>query len=566
MTVLPVPKRSRPDLFYVGTTILTVPPHVHALSTPSLPAYCSRCSAARELKRCTKCRAVWYCSASCQNADWSLHKRECPSLIRWASSAPSSLPIPSDAIRCLGRTLWEIEANGLTSIFTREIASMQSNRPPPTAATQTETHAHLAHALVRYLGVSSPEELTKYGVQGVGGLVDLVARFTTNAITLTTPSLSPIGVIISPLAALFNHSCAPNAVIVFPTHGSSSVNIRVVTLRDLHPGEEVLTAYVDTTLPRRERQQALRETYNFTCTCELCVSEEKEGGEVDPREAVLCPRAGCGGVWRVPEQGPSDDDMEVDSSVANGSQAAAQVTSRCTKCKHLINPVKLHEVSDAVRLGLEGYGEAVRVQNEDPARAYKLTKNLAPLLAGAGLAPSSHPLLGLLRLYQQFELDRLGQALNEIGGGRSSESNVEELRTPGAEKTLGEEEKAHAKEAQEILDDVVRTQARIVRGLSDILVEGHPVRAVALAELGKALSVDEPWPEVPPSPTTGSFPPHLAPRLQLALQTLLRSKRELEIGFGGDGGEVGRDVGEMMRRVEGELSVWREGVRSGGGR
>ena len=44
---------------------------------------------------------------------------------------------------------------------------------PPSA---TETHTHLAHSLVRYLGVSSPAELAQYGLTSAGDLVDFVSR------------------------------------------------------------------------------------------------------------------------------------------------------------------------------------------------------------------------------------------------------------------------------------------------------------------------------------------------------------------------------------------------------
>lgn len=65
-------------------------------------------------------------------------------------------------------------------------------------------------------------------------------EFTTNSFSLTTPSLSPIGVVVSPLAALINHSCAPNAVVVFPRHmAHSPTPLAVIALRDIEPGEEV---------------------------------------------------------------------------------------------------------------------------------------------------------------------------------------------------------------------------------------------------------------------------------------------------------------------------------------
>lgn len=93
--------------------------------------------------------------------------------------------------------------------------------------------------------------------------------------------------------------------------------MQVITLRRINAGEEVnhdklqpvillttasrtqiLTAYIDTTLPRAMRQNSLKETYNFVCTCRLCSVQV----EVDPRESLWCPKT-CGGICPVPTEG-----------------------------------------------------------------------------------------------------------------------------------------------------------------------------------------------------------------------------------------------------------------------
>jgi hypothetical protein len=65
----------------------------------------------------------------------------------------------------------------------------------------------------------------------------------TNSITLASPSLAPLGVCVSPLIALINHSCEPNAVVVFPRStkdpASQEPEAQVVAIRDLLLDEEV---------------------------------------------------------------------------------------------------------------------------------------------------------------------------------------------------------------------------------------------------------------------------------------------------------------------------------------
>ena len=51
-----------------GSILISIKPHVSTLSTPYLDSYCSSCigpAPATELKRCTRCRTVWYCGTVC---------------------------------------------------------------------------------------------------------------------------------------------------------------------------------------------------------------------------------------------------------------------------------------------------------------------------------------------------------------------------------------------------------------------------------------------------------------------------------------------------------------------
>lgn len=112
------------------------------------------------------------------------------------------------------------------------------------------------------------------------------------------------------------------------------------------------------------------------------------------------------------------------------------------------------------------------------------------------------------------------------------------------------------------LDESVRTAARHVAGVCAVLGEGHPVRGVAFAELGKLLAVDEPSPS-PPGQTT-PFPPSGPARLKIAYDMLVKARNELLIGFGreNEGGEVGREVRESIVALEKELGVWTSDVRN----
>ncbi|KAF8224935.1 hypothetical protein L208DRAFT_1461406 [Tricholoma matsutake] len=184
-----------------GDILFSLKPHVATLSNQHLDAYCSNCFGsppAAGLKRCTSCRIVWYCSSACQTKDWLLHKRECVSLQEWSKQAPSTeLAIPSDAVRCLGRMLWKKQKRGLDSVWAKELDAMQSHRTS-LQSSSFELYTHLSHALVRYLGLSSPEQLVEFGLTSAGDLIDFISRFVTNTFTVISPSLAPIGAFVPP--------------------------------------------------------------------------------------------------------------------------------------------------------------------------------------------------------------------------------------------------------------------------------------------------------------------------------------------------------------------------------
>ncbi|KAI0341475.1 SET domain-containing protein [Trametopsis cervina] len=492
--------------FLPGSVISSLRPRVMALSTSALSSYCSNCSGppspGAELKRCTRCRTVWYCDTDCQNKDWLSHKQECDALQRWAAAPPfADIPIPSDAIRCLTRIIWMRKKKGPDSEFMNEWNMLQSHKGslPPAAS---GSYTHLAFSVVRYIGASSYADLAPYGLSSAGDLVDLISRFTTNSFTLTSPSLDPLGVCVSPTFALVNHSCEPNAVLVFPRASSNKVQepqMQLVVIRPIAPEEEILTSYVDITSPRDIRRRALSETYKITCECSLC----RKPTHLDLRQSMTCPKA-CGGTCPLPLK---DSDLV-----------------RCNECSAVVRATDA--VLDALRVGQEALDKASALQFKDPAKSLQLTTNILPILISAGLTPSSHPVLALTRLHQELLIATFTRDL-----------------------------------IQDVLDRTVRAAASYATGVSSLLTYGHPVRATALAELGKLLAVDEIARADPPSGI--HYPPSGPERLRLAYTTLLEAVKELQVGFGkpNEGGSIGKEVRETLVRLEKELGVWTQGIR-----
>lgn len=93
----------------------------------------------------------------------------------------------------------------------------------------------------------------------------LTARILINTHTLTTPTLDPLGLCLSPHSALLNHSCTPNAAIIF---SGSTLSLR--SLAAIPAKSELSISYIDTTNPTSVRQSELRSRYFFNCSCSSC--------------------------------------------------------------------------------------------------------------------------------------------------------------------------------------------------------------------------------------------------------------------------------------------------------
>ena len=67
-----------------------------------------------------------------------------------------------------------------------------------------------------------------------------------------------------------------------------------------------------------------------------------------------------------------------------------------------------------------------------------------------------------------------------------------------------------------------------------------------------------------PAPERKTYPPSGPARLKLAYDTLLLARKAFLIAFGkvNDGGEVGKQVRELLVRLEKEMKVWKVGVRN----
>jgi len=107
--------------------------------------------------------------------------------------------------------------------------------------------------------------------------------YETNRFTLRSRdgAIDKLGIF--PKAARVNHSCVPN---VFHRFNPNIRRITMHAIRDIEPGDEIVTSYIDICRTTAERQIDLRH-WGFECGCEACSTDDDEHEERRQKLAEL---------------------------------------------------------------------------------------------------------------------------------------------------------------------------------------------------------------------------------------------------------------------------------------
>ncbi|WVQ94948.1 hypothetical protein IAU59_002038 [Kwoniella sp. CBS 9459] len=500
----------------------------------------------RKLNRCSGCKTLYYCSRECQLLDWPAHKPECTALRRLRSMYLKTYPSRAkdvhdvryaghEAIRAMGRICWrrreERNKNGgKDGVWWKKMASLESHvKRLPHAETMkiAQQVQHLQH----YLSAGNPlkpgedeeklepAEMSEYGFTGVGQLLDLVSAFKVNSFTLSSPNLSPLGVSTSPIVALANHSCDPNAVVVFPRGGRV---MDIIAIKDIAPGEEILTSYIDVTTPYNSRHTELSERYLFNCDCTLC-GMSSDADWVDPRWCIWhvgCPKAkessGVVGKGNMPSlHSPSN----------NGKNS-----TKCDQCGESfeVNMTTVSKLVEGAEALIKDESQGVVDPESGSARLDNLIKPLLSLLP-----PSSHPITPLSRLSILFNAP------------------------PKDEHTLTK---------------LLNHLSIAYKSSEAVMPKWHPTLAVILAEWAKVSTIDIHSDSDSAAALVGTTldagearrrNTMNMTRLKLSVELLRRAVRACEKGFGEEahGGILGLEMRGLLRGCEGELAVFERNMR-----
>ncbi|XP_074945008.1 N-lysine methyltransferase SMYD2 isoform X1 [Phalacrocorax aristotelis] len=218
--------------YAVGELLFSCPAYTAVLTVSERGTHCDGCFARKEaLSKCGRCKQAFYCDVECQKTH----------------------PERTESEKLLAVEEFESHLDKLDNekreLIQNDIAALH--------------HFYSKH-------LEYPDN---------AALVVLFAQVNCNGFTIEDEELSHLGSAIFPDVALMNHSCCPNVIV---TYKGTLAEVRAV--REIEPGEEVFTSYIDLLYPTEDRNDRLRDSYFFNCDCRECIIKEKDKLKLEIRK------------------------------------------------------------------------------------------------------------------------------------------------------------------------------------------------------------------------------------------------------------------------------------------
>ncbi|XP_061602430.1 N-lysine methyltransferase SMYD2-like [Cololabis saira] len=255
--------------FKVGELLFSSPAYSYVLSVDERGRCCEFCFTRKEgLARCGKCKGAFYCNVKCQKGDWAMHKLECSAMIAFGEKW-----CPSETSRLVARILAKkkVQKERCVSEKLLPIGEIQSHLEDEDNE-KRERNEHDVAGLYRFYS-------KHFDMPDHKDLCTLLSQVSCNGFTIEDDELSHMGTAVYPDVALINHSCLPSVIV---TYNGTSAEVRAV--KDMKRGDEVLISYIDLLYPTDDRNNRLRESYYFSCSCLECNSKSKDKAKLKVRK------------------------------------------------------------------------------------------------------------------------------------------------------------------------------------------------------------------------------------------------------------------------------------------
>ncbi|XP_034732899.1 histone-lysine N-methyltransferase SMYD3 [Etheostoma cragini] len=262
-----------------GELVYSAEPLACCVSNKLARDVCHHCFTRPEtLLRCSQCKMARYCNINCQKQAWLSHKRECKCL-------QSLLPrIPTDSVRLAARLIFALLSPSKSR--SEEFYTLEEHESHLNSMSEQKKQglSQLASMLELYLRQEVPDLAQEVLPPSCREPLSLLAKVTCNCFTISDGELQEIGVGLYPSLSLLNHDCRPNCVMVFV---GTKLQLRAV--QDINPEDELTISYIETLSLTEDRQRQLEDQYHFTCHCQHCNSQDKDGLMLSGKESTWRP-------------------------------------------------------------------------------------------------------------------------------------------------------------------------------------------------------------------------------------------------------------------------------------
>nr|ABR16570.1 unknown [Picea sitchensis] len=236
------------------------------------------------------------------------------------------------------------------------------------------------------------------------------AGFSCNAHTICDSELRPMGTGLYPVISIINHSCFPNAVLLF--EGRQAVVRAVEPIRE---GSELTVSYIEIAASTASRKKSLKEQYFFDCKCLRCLKVDTPDGlhedailegfrcssdhcegfllhDPDDAQSLVCQLCGCGrNEEETKKQARKVDKLGKEASklLSSGNYSEArslyeQIQQLQTQLWHPYSVILLRTGDTLLKICMELY---------DWKQALKYCRLTIPAYERA--YPTCHPMMGL---------------------------------------------------------------------------------------------------------------------------------------------------------------------------
>ncbi|KAG1467938.1 hypothetical protein G6F56_004125 [Rhizopus delemar] len=232
-----------------GHQVITSEPLAVVIFSESQRDYCNYCFKKNPRQRCSRCKKAYFCDVFCFQKAWaSYHQFNCGTCVNPELDMLEKVAVNVEQYQKM------IRGNNPIDVTMEAFFSLTGH----SAAQPAQLVAHyrqLAQTAIKKEHLHT--DLEK--------LVHYQCVFASNNFTIDDAELFAIGQGTYPIASLFNHSCRPNAVVLFE---GTLAKIRVI--EDIPAHTEITIAYLDAAHSKRYRQKTLKEKYFFDCGCMRC--------------------------------------------------------------------------------------------------------------------------------------------------------------------------------------------------------------------------------------------------------------------------------------------------------